>query len=96
MPRTARARTSYCSSRINPFPVIDEERCLVWSFVRFDHAGKDQTITCNDGSVHPVNIPFDEPFSFQICELVKSRDGELLQIEALVTLVRSRAPVTPE
>ena len=24
-------------------------------FVRFDHAGKDKTITYNDGSVHPVN-----------------------------------------
>jgi hypothetical protein len=69
------------------FPVVDEERGLVWAFVRFDHAGKDKTITYNDGSVHPVNTPFDEPFSFQICELFKIRDGKILQIEALVTPV---------
>ena len=69
------------------FPVVDEERGLVWAFVRFDHAGKDKTITYNDGSVHPVNTPFDEPFSFQICELFKIRDGKILQIEALVAPV---------
>jgi len=66
--------------------VVDEERGLVWSFVGFDHAGKDKTITCNDWSVHPVNTPY-EPFSFQICELFKIRDGKILQIEALVTPV---------
>lgn len=49
------------------YPVVDEERGLVWAFIRFDHAGKDKTITYNDGSVHPVNTPFDEPFSFQDC-----------------------------
>jgi hypothetical protein len=46
------------------------------------------TIACNDGSIHPVNTPFDEPFSFQICELFKVRNGKLLRIEALVTPVR--------
>ncbi len=69
------------------YPVVDEERGLVWGFIRFDHAGKDKTITYNDDSVHPVNTPFDEPFSFQICELFKVRNGKLLRIEALVTPV---------
>ena len=69
------------------YPVVDEERGLVWAFIRFDHAGKDKTITYNDGSVHPVNTPFDEPFSFQICELFKVRNGKLLRIEALVAPV---------
>jgi hypothetical protein len=38
-------------------------------------------------SVHPVNTPFDEPLSFQICELFKVRYGKLLRIEALVAPV---------
>jgi len=33
------------------------------------------------------NTPFDEPFSFQICELFKVRNGKLLRIEALVASV---------
>jgi hypothetical protein len=34
-----------------------------------------------------VDTPFDEPFSFLICEMFKIRDGKLLQIEALVAPV---------
>ncbi len=42
------------------------------------------TITWNDGTVHPVNTPFDEPFSFTIAELFKILGGKMRQIEALV------------
>ena len=52
--------------------------------MRFDHAGKDKTAVWNDGSTHPVNTPFDEPFSFLIGELFKIKDGKIFQIEALV------------
>jgi hypothetical protein len=54
------------------------------SIIRFDHNGRNKTITRNDGSVHPVNTPFDEPFSFLIGELFKVKNGQLTQIEALV------------
>ncbi len=37
------------------FPVVDEERGLVLSIVRFDHSGKNKTITWADGTSHPVN-----------------------------------------
>jgi hypothetical protein len=66
------------------FPVVDEERGLVYALVRFDHSGRNKTTVWNDGKEHPVNTPFDEPFAFQIGELFKIRNGKILQIEALV------------
>ena len=74
------------------FPVVDEERGLVYAMVRFDHHGRFKTITWNDGSVHPVNTPFDEPFSFQIGELFKIVDGRIHHIDALVFPVPYRMP----
>ena len=65
------------------FPVVDEKRGLVLDIIRFDHSGKNKTTVWNDGSVHPVNTPFDEPFSFQIAELFKIKDGKINRIEAL-------------
>jgi hypothetical protein len=35
------------------FPVMDEERWLVLSVIRFDHSGKNKTITWADGGSHP-------------------------------------------
>jgi hypothetical protein len=58
------------------FPVVDEERGLVLSVIRFDHSGKNKTITWADGTEHPVNPPFDQPFSFFIAELFKIVDGK--------------------
>jgi hypothetical protein len=66
------------------FPIVDEERGLVYTVIRFDHNGKNKTTVWNDGSTHPVNTPFDEPFSFEIGELFKIRNGKIQQIEALV------------
>lgn len=74
------------------FPVVDEERGLVYAMVRFDHHGRFKSITWNDGSVHPVNTPFDEPFSFQIGELFKIVDGKIRHIDALVFPVPYRMP----
>lgn len=69
------------------FPVVDEERGMVLSLVRFDHSGKNKTITWADGTEHKVNPPFDQPFSFFIAELFKVVDGKINRIEALVTPV---------
>ena len=74
------------------FPVVDEERGLVYGMVRFDHHGRNKTIVWNDGTVHPVNTPFDEPFSFQIGELFKIQDGRIQHIEALVFPVPYKMP----
>lgn len=69
------------------FPVVDEERGMVLSIIRFDHSGKNKTITWADGAEHKVNPPFDQPYSFFIAELFKIVDGKINRIEALVTPV---------
>lgn len=56
------------------FPLVDEERGLVLSVIRFDHSGKNKSLTWADGTEHPVNPPFDQPFSFFIAELFKIVD----------------------
>ena len=45
---------------------------------------RNKTIKWIDGSIHPVNTPFDEPFSFLIGELFKIKNGKIYEIEALV------------
>jgi hypothetical protein len=65
------------------FPMVDEERGLVFTVIRFDHSGKNKTTVWNDGSTHPVNTPF----AFEIGELFKTRNGKIQQIEALVSNV---------
>lgn len=74
------------------YPIVDEERGLVYAMVRFDHHGRNKSIVWNDGSVHAVNTPFDEPFSFQIGELFKIEDGKIKHIEALVFPVPYKMP----
>jgi hypothetical protein len=79
-----RVANSYLERR---FPVVDEERGIVLALVRFDHSGHNKTITWNDGTVHKMNPPFDQPYSFFIDELFKIVDGKINRIEALVTPV---------
>ncbi len=66
------------------FPIVDEERGLVYAVIRFDHNGRNKTTVWNDGVTHPVNTPFDEPYAFEIGELFKIDHGKIQQIEALV------------
>ena len=80
------------SVRERRYPIVDEERGLVYAMVRFDHHGRNESIVWNDGSIHKVNPPFDEPFSFQIGELFKIQDGKIKHIEALVFPVPYKMP----
>ena len=66
------------------YPIVDEERGLVYALITFDHNGRNKTTVWADGKEHPVNTPFDEPWTFQIGELFKIKDGKIRQIEALV------------
>ena len=72
------------SIRDRRFPVVDEERGLVYAEVVFDHAGKMKTQTLADGTVSPVPPDMTVPFAFQIGELFKIQDGKIMRIEALV------------
>jgi len=66
------------------FPVVDEERGLVYAEGFFDHAGRMKTQTLADGTVSPVPPDMQVPFTFQIGELFKIQDGKIMRIEALV------------
>ena len=66
------------------YPVVDEERGLVYALISFDHNGRNKTTVWADGTTHPVNPPFDEPFTFLIGEIFKIVDGTINRIEALV------------
>jgi hypothetical protein len=74
------------------FPIVDEERGLVYSLGFFDHAGNVESYKRPDGAVVPVNATFRRPFSFIIGELFKIRGGRIRQIEAVLQEVPYRMP----
>ncbi len=66
------------------FPVVDEERGLVYAEVFFDQPGRMKTQTLADGTVSPVPPDMTVPYTFEIGELFKIQDGKIMRIEALV------------
>jgi hypothetical protein len=66
------------------YPIVDTERGLVYAEVFFDHAGVMKSQVLADGTVSPVPPDMQVPFTFEIGELFKIRDGKILHIEALV------------
>ena len=45
------------------YPVVDEERGLVYSIIFFDHAGTVTTVKMTDGTILTVPPPYDTPFT---------------------------------
>jgi hypothetical protein len=69
------------------FPVVDEERGLVYALVFFDHAGIPE-VKLPDGTVRKINMPpFDAPFTFMIGELFKIRNKKITRVEAVLLSV---------
>jgi hypothetical protein len=66
------------------FPLVDEERGLVLSFLSFDHSGRIKNVQRTDGTIAKVPPPFDTPYTFLIAELFKIRDGRIAQVEAVL------------
>lgn len=66
------------------FPLVDEERGLVLSFLSFDHSGRIKSVKRTDGTIAKVPPPFDTPYTFLIAELFKIRDGRIAQVEAVL------------
>ena len=66
------------------FPLVDEERGLVFAFISFDHSGRIKTVQRTDGTIAKVGPPFDTPYTFLIAELFKIRDGRIAQVEAVI------------
>jgi hypothetical protein len=67
--------------------VVDEQKQMVFVATFFDHNGTVRKNTLVDGSVRTIGPPFDRPYSFQIFELFKIKDGKIRQIEAVLTTV---------
>lgn len=69
------------------FPVVDEERGLVYAMIFFDHAGIPE-VKLPDGTVRKINMPpFDAPFTFMIGELFKIRNKKITRVEAVLLSV---------
>jgi hypothetical protein len=66
------------------FPIVDEERGLVFAIGFFDHAGIPE-VTLPDGSIRKIEgPPFNAPFCFMIGELFKIKNRQITRIEAIV------------
>ena len=69
------------------FPIVDEERGLVYAIIFFDHAGIPE-VELPDGSVRKITgPPFDSPFTFMIGELFKIKNKKITRIEAVLLAV---------
>jgi hypothetical protein len=67
------------------FPIIDEERGVVFSFAFFDHSGTVRDYTLADGT--PAAAGLDRPFTWMIAEAFRIERGQFTRIEALMTPV---------
>ena len=68
------------------FPIVDEERQVVWAHAVFDHCGCKRELTMPDGTVVPI-AGFTRPSSILLAEAFAIR-GELIeQVEAVGTSV---------
>jgi hypothetical protein len=62
------------------FPIVDEERGIVWAYVIFDQNGTVQTIHLTNGQ--DVSMKgFNRPSSLEVTEAFKITDGKIRRIE---------------
>jgi hypothetical protein len=66
------------------FPVVDEERGLVYSMIFFDQAGKITSVKRADGKTYPVNSPYDTPYTWMTRELFRKKNGKIYRVEAVL------------
>ncbi|BAK67189.1 hypothetical protein SLG_25140 [Sphingobium sp. SYK-6] len=74
------------------FPIVDEERGLVYSIMFWDHRGNIPQVTLADGKVMKVPYPFTRPFTLMMGELFKIEEGKIRQIEAAHLAVPYKMP----
>jgi hypothetical protein len=65
------------------FPIVDEERGLVYSIIFFDHAGLPEVVL-PDGSIREIKGFGDTPFCFMIGELFKIKNKLITRVEAVL------------
>ena len=65
------------------FPIVDEERGLVYTIIFFDHAGLPEVVL-PDGSIREIKGFGDSPFCFMIGELFKIKNRVITRVEAVL------------
>jgi len=63
------------------FPVVDEERGVVWTYVIFDQNGTVHTIQLTNGQTVSMGNIFNRPSSLEVTEAFKITDGKIRRIE---------------
>jgi hypothetical protein len=74
------------------FPVVDEERGLVYTVIFFDHPGTVREVKETDGTILHVPPPYDTPYTFLLGELFKIQNGKIMRAEAVLLAVPYRMP----
>lgn len=67
------------------FPIVDEERGVVFTFAFFDHSGTVREYALADGT--PATAGLDRPFTWMIAEAFRIERKQFTRIEALMTPV---------
>jgi hypothetical protein len=78
--------------RARRYPVVDEERGLVYGVVMFDHPGDQLTVDVPDAGT--INVPptYRVPSSFFVPVLFKIENGKIMRIELLERAVAYGTP----
>jgi hypothetical protein len=63
------------------FPIVDEERGIVWAYVIFDQNGTVHTIHLTNGQTVSMGNIFNRPSSLEVTEAFKITDGKIHRIE---------------
>jgi hypothetical protein len=63
------------------FPIVDEERGVVWAYVVFDQNGTVHTIHLTNGQTVSMSNIFNRPSSLEVTEAFKITDGKIRRIE---------------
>jgi len=74
------------------FPVVDEERGLVFTIIFYDHAGNVAMVELADGTTFNVSLAYQVPRTWMKGEIFKIRQGRIKEIEAVLVDVPYRMP----
>jgi hypothetical protein len=64
--------------------VIEEERQLAFGFFMFNHPGDITWIKNADGTRHEMGAAATRPFSVDVAELFRIKEGQIRKVEALM------------
>ncbi|MCU1337962.1 MAG: hypothetical protein JWO19_3543 [Bryobacterales bacterium] len=80
------------------FVVVDEERQLAFGFFMFNHPGDITWIKNADGTRREMGAAATRPFSVDVAELFRIKDGQIRKVEALMVSLPygQKSPYVPQ